>query len=136
LKNYPEFHDGFLDGLLLENSIAHIFVSTRQEERLVIEASDVAALAAGDFKKGNILFEVLTRSGDELTLEDFVAVDGPLSGTDGQSRAQKTLEESREKDLILLEINPSYGAACLVLAGSVQLYSRKNWISRHMLGKE
>jgi hypothetical protein len=133
LANYSEFHDGFLDGLLLDDSSAHIFLRTYQQERFVIEASNVAALNASDFKLGNIIFEVLTRSANELTLEDIEAVHGPFPEVSRSHYAKRGLE--LEKNLILLEINPSYGAICLVLAATVDLCSRQKWVERHMLAK-
>jgi hypothetical protein len=134
-KLYSEFHDEFLDGLLLDDSSAHIFLRTYQQERFVIEASNVAALNAGDFKLGNIIFEVLTRSANELTLEDIEAVHGPFPEVYRSHYAKRDLELALEKNLILLEINPSYGATCLVLAATMDLCSRQKWVDRHMLAK-
>lgn len=136
MKNYSEFHDGFFDGLLLGEKSAHIFVSTEHKELFVIEVLDVVALSASDIKAGNIVYEVLTRSGVELTLEDIIAVKGPFPEISEQSFAQRGLVQALEDNLILLEINPSYGATCLVLARSVQLCNRQEWIGRHMLGEE
>jgi len=129
LANYSEFHDGFLDGLLLDDSSAHIFLRTYQQERFVIEASNVAALNASDFKLGNTIFEVLTRSVNELTLEDIEAVHGPFPEVSRSHYAKRGLELALEKNLILLEIIPSYVAICLVLAATVDLCSRQKWWS-------
>ena len=51
MKNYSEFHDGFFDGLLLDDSATHIFVSTPQKKRFVIRAQNVASLTAGEFMR-------------------------------------------------------------------------------------
>jgi hypothetical protein len=136
LANYSEFHDGFLDGLLLDDSSAHIFLSTYQKERFVIEASNVAALNAGDFKEGNIIFDVVIRNASELTLEDIEAVHGPFSEVSRSHYAKRCLDLALEKNLVLLEINPSYGATCLVLAATMDLCGRQSWVERHMLPKE
>lgn len=136
MKSYSEFHDGFFDGLLLEEKSAYIFVSTENRELFVIEVLDVVALSASDIKAGNIVYEVLTRSGVELTLEDIIAVKGPFPETSEQSFSQKGLAQALEENLTLLEINPSYGATCIVLARSVRLCKRQEWIDRHILGKE
>jgi hypothetical protein len=133
LRNYSEFHDGFFDGLLLEKETAHIFLSTKDKEMFVLEVLDVVALSASDIKAGNIIFEVLTRHGAELTLEDIIAVEGPFPEISQQDFAQKGLAQALKDELILLEINPSYGATCLVLARSVQFRNRQEWIRRHLL---
>ena len=54
MKRYVEFHDGLLDGLLIDGPNACVFLSTDEKEHLVFEGSDVAAVDAGIFKEGNI----------------------------------------------------------------------------------
>jgi hypothetical protein len=135
LDKYSEFHDGFFEGILLDDSSAQIFLSTHQKDQFVFEASNVSRLNAEGFKEGNIIFEVLIRSAIELTLEDIEAVHGGFP-EDCRSRfATKGLELALEKNLSLLVINPSYGATCLVLASTFDLCSRKDWVGRHMLAK-
>jgi hypothetical protein len=133
LKNYSEFHDGFFDGLMLDDSVSHIFVSTPQKKRFVIRAQNVASLTAGEFKEGNIIFDVLIRSSDEVTLEDIQAVYSHFSGVDASIQAQRALEKARENGLSLLEIGSSYGATCLLLARSFELCGHREWIERYML---
>jgi hypothetical protein len=130
VKNYSEFHDGSFDGLLLEDSVTHVFVRTPQKERFVIEASNVASLTAGEFKEGNIVFDVLIHSSDELTLESISGVYG-VSGICDSIQAQRQLERARQNGLSLLEIGSSYGATCLLLAQSFELCSYREWIGRH-----
>ena len=124
MKKYPEFHDGYLDGLLLGAQSAEIFLSTSEKEPFVLEVSDVAAVDAGTFKEGNIIFDVLVHGHEELTLDQMVAVHGPLSGYGLPDQAQRWLAKARECQLALLEINPSYGARCLVLARNITLRRR------------
>jgi hypothetical protein len=135
LDKYSEFHDGFLEGILLDDSSAHIFLSTHQKDQFVFEASNVSRLNAEGFKEGNIIFEVLIRSAIELTLEDIEAVHGGFPEVSRSRFATKGLELALEKNLSLLEINPSYGATCLVLAATFDLCSRQDWVDRHMLSK-
>ena len=132
MKKYVEFHDGFLDGLLLDGSTACVFLSTDDKEHFVLEASGAAAVDAGTFKEGNIIFEVIEHSTNELTLDHMIWVHGPLSEFGLPDQAQRWLTKAQQNNLILLEINPSYGATCLVLARTIELRGRKEWISRHM----
>jgi hypothetical protein len=85
----------------------------------------VVALASGSFKAGNIVFEVMTRQKDELTLEDITRTYGLAEGTIGQDHAHKLLANAVEHNLIILEINPSYGASCVLIAESVDLWHRR-----------
>jgi len=132
VKKYGEFHDGFLDGLLLDGPSAYVFVSTQEKGRFVLEISGVAAVDAGTFKEGNIIFDVLTYGCDELTLEQMIAVHGPMSEYGITDQAQQWLTKARQEGLSLLEINPSYGAACLILAQTIDLRHRQEWLGRQM----
>jgi hypothetical protein len=124
LKKYPEFHDGFLEGVFLDGSSAYISLSTHQGELYVFEASEVESLNITDFRKGNIIFEVLCHSADELSSEVIEAVSGGFPEVSRSSLAKRGVELAVERDLALLEINPSYGATCLVLASSFSLLRR------------
>lgn len=136
MGNYSQFHDGSFDGILLGDKASHIFLSTAHKDLFVIEALDVVALSAWDIKVGNIIYEVVTRRGVELTIEDIIAVKGPFPETSESRFAHRGLKQAVDENLILLEINPSYGANCLVLAHSVRLCDRQEWINRNLLRKE
>ncbi len=133
MKNYDQFHDGSLDGFLIEQDSVQVFLSSEQKQPFVIEASGVVAMAADGFKAGNIIFEVLVRQNDELTLQDVVETYALPSGATGEEQAQKLLAKAKERDFLLLEINPSYGGHCLILAQSVDLLHRPEWAERRLV---
>jgi hypothetical protein len=130
MKNYDQFHDGSLDGLLIEGTSVHVFLSTDAKGAFVLAATGVAALAAGGFKAGNIIFEVLTKQNAGVTLQDITDVYGLTADDKGRDQAQKFLEKAQQRNLIVLEINPSYGASCIILAESVDLLRRQEWADR------
>jgi hypothetical protein len=119
MASFDQFHDGSLDGVLTENDAVHFYVSTYEREKFVIEAFGVVALKVDDFRKGNIIFDVVVRIGEDITLQDVAGVMGFID----ESKAVSQLEEAR-KHLIVLEINPSYGASCILLAKSAELLPR------------
>ena len=123
MRSFSEFHDGFLDGLLVRNASAYLFLRTTNEEEFVLRMSGVLSLKADGFRQGNIIFDVLVRSGDELTAVDMV----DLFGFKDEAQAAKKLEESRQNGQLIIEVNPSYGAECFILAQSVDLVSRDAW---------
>lgn len=130
MTNYDQFHDGSLDGILIEQASVHVFISTEAKEPFVLTVRGVVALAADGFKAGNIIFEVLTKHDAEITLQDMTDVYG-LAVADGtQEQAQKLLDKARERGLSVLEINPSYGASCIILAESVDFLRREEWADR------
>jgi len=135
LKKYPEFHDGFLDGVFLDGSAAYIFLSTDRAELFVFEATQVDSLNIADFRKGNIIFEVLCHSANELSIEMIEAVKGGFPEVSRSHFAKRALELALEKNLVLLEINTSYGATCLVLASSFSLRPRPAWKPNSLLSK-
>jgi hypothetical protein len=124
MTNYDQFHDGWLDGLLIEQASVQVFISTEEKQSYVIAASGVAALSADGFKAGNIIFEILTKQQDELTLQDITESYGLTVDVNGREQAQKLLAKARERGLTVLQINPSYGGMCILLAESIDLLPR------------
>jgi hypothetical protein len=43
MKNYDQFHDGWLDGLLIDQKSVQLFLSTEARDPFVFFASGVAA---------------------------------------------------------------------------------------------
>jgi hypothetical protein len=127
MTNYNQFHDGWLDGLLIDQKSVQVFLSTEEKQPFVIAAGGVVALSADGFKAGNIIFEVLTKQQDELTLQDITESYGLSVEINDQEQAQKLLEKARERGLTVLQINPSYGATCILLAESIDLLPRHEW---------
>ena len=127
MQNYEQFHDGSLDGLLIDQTSVYVFLSTEEKRPYVMVVGGVLALSANGFKAGNIVFEVLTRHKVEITLQDIRETYGLSVEAGGQEQAQKLLEKARERNLIVLEINPSSGATCIILAESISLLPRHEW---------
>ena len=73
MKTYHQFHDGFLDGLLIDKDrgMVHVYLSTWEKERNTAVLSGVLMLKAGGFREGNIILDVSTRDHDEVTLKDI-----------------------------------------------------------------
>jgi hypothetical protein len=124
MTNYDQFHDGSLDGFLIEGALVRVFVSTEQKQAFALEVRGVVAMTAEGFRAGNIIFEVTVRRADELALEDVIQTYGLQPSAAGETQARELLDKAKEKGLSLLEINPSYGGQCLVLAQSVELAPR------------
>jgi hypothetical protein len=133
MKNYEQFHDGYLDGLLIEEMDAFIFLSTDEKERSVLIAGNVLALNATNFLKRNIIFDVVTRQDAELTAPDIRAVYGlqnPHNVAAENTHVEKILSDVHANGGILLEITPSYGASCLLLARSIELLPHSEGLRR------
>jgi len=133
MTNYGQFHDGSFEGLWIDGKIAHLFLATEDLQRFVIVAEGVSALAANGFKAGNILFEVLTRSAAEVTLRDIHSLYELQAGSSGEIQGANLLKNIHLEKQEILEVNPSYGASCIVLADSYDLLRRGEWVERYVV---
>jgi len=130
MKTYHEFHDGLFEGLWIDDKRVHVFLSTSDKQRFTMVVEGLAGLHVDDLKKGNIIFEVVTKANDEWSEDDVEAL--PELQMIDKSKTNVLLIRAREQKLSLLEINPSYGGSCLALAQSFELLTRKEWWERHL----
>ena len=126
MKTFNEFHDGYLDGLLIHGSGLSVFLSTADKQRFLLKAGGVLSLRMDGFRQGNIVYEVLVRDGDEVTLDDINSL---YEFTD-ETKAISKLEETRRSGRVVLEINPSYGATFIALAESVEILNHRESVDR------
>ncbi|MGD1216210.1 MAG: hypothetical protein ABR861_14620 [Terriglobales bacterium] len=131
MKKLGDFHDGCLEGFWVDDPVVHIFLSDGTE-RFAIVANGVAALAANEFRKGHIIFDVETKTHEELTSEDIRLLYDVHSGEAGQEQCSKLLKNAQEQKLAALEITPSYGASFIILARSFELLDRRDWSERYV----
>ena len=108
-----------MDGLLLSNGGVQLFLSTDEKQSFILHVAGLRSLRLNNFREGNIIFDIVVRAGDEVTSRDMVE----LFGFSNDEKALQKLEGVHRESLIVLEINPSYGASCLMLATSVTLTS-------------
>jgi hypothetical protein len=110
--NIPNFHDGYFEGLWIgPNKEVHLFLRSLDGDCFTVVLRGVDALSLSGIKQGNILFDVLVRAAQDLTLDDIqelygVALDSP--------KASELLGSKVEQGLQILEVNPSYGAQGVV----------------------
>src|SRR5205807_1093863 len=72
MNNYTEYHDGFFDGLWIQDEgTLQVYLRTSGKKRNTVALTGVVMLKVTGFKAGNIIFEVLTRDHNEITLQDI-----------------------------------------------------------------
>ena len=133
MKNYDEFHDGSFEGLWIDGKTAHVFLATKALERYTVVAEEVAALDVDGVKAGNILFEVLERDAEEIMSQDIQALYALQEDPARESQVANLLAKVRLQGSKILEASPSYGASCLVLASSLEVMRRDDWLERYLL---
>ena len=132
MKTYDEFHDGRLDGVWVDSHAVYLFFRTDDNRRFAAVAQGAPRLNLTDFREGNIIFEVIARDSEELTTNDIASVHILKEGKDGEEQAANFLAKARQGGLCVLEINPSYGAMCTVLAHSIEIITHHEWATRYM----
>jgi hypothetical protein len=120
-----KFHDGFVDGFLIREQQVIIFIRTEGNEAFALVADDVTRLRVDSLLHGNIIFDIVMRQGHELT-RGGVDVYGFAANPSGEELAADTLERLRMENRVALEINPSYGCECFLIAQAVTLVPRSD----------
>jgi len=114
----PSFHDGHLHGIRLEGrGGARLEITNGSGERFDLVITGISRLRANEFLEGNIVGELFLFTGAAVPLgklEQLV----PISAAGGEFLAQLQ-SECRAQNLILLEIESSYGCHLQVLCKSV-----------------
>jgi hypothetical protein len=132
MNDYGNFHDGVLEGVWVDDSTAYVFLSTLMKERFAVVAEGIVALTVTNFKKGNLIFEVVARGHEELTMDDIAALYDLREGKEGEEQSAKLLAKARQERLSILDISPSYGATCLLLAHSIKIIDQNEWSARYL----
>ena len=132
MNDYGNFHDGVLEGVWVDDSTAYVFLSTLMKERFAVVAEGIVALTVTNFKKGNLIFEVVARGHEELTMDDIAALYDLREGKEGEEQSAKLLAKARQERLSILDISPSYGATCLLLARSIKIIDQNEWSARYL----
>ncbi len=118
----PTFHDGYFDGIWIgPNDQVQLFLRSVEELAFVLILENVKRLILNDIREGNIILDLVIRSGSELTLSDMKEVYGVGQDT---PQALSLLNMATERGQKVLEINPSYGAQGLVLFQNWNLSQR------------
>ena len=123
MNQYSIFHDGFVEGFLIRESQVIIFLRTLEKEAFALVADDVVRMRADNFREGNIILDLIVRQGPELILGDL-DIYGFAAGPLGEKQSSDALERLRTENRVALEINPSYGCECFLIAQAVTLIPR------------
>ena len=120
----PSFHDGGFDGFKIgPDKQVQLYLTTVKHESFVLVLEGVEVLTLNDVRQGNIIFDLVIRSGHELTVSDIEYVYG-IGNT--PTDAGRLLNAAVDKGLQLLEINPSYGAEGMALFRTWKLQPQSN----------
>lgn len=122
MTNYKQFHDGIFEGLWIPSKgTVNVYLSTSERERTTVLLTGVVMVKVTGFKEGNIIFDVTTRDGDEITLLDIADLYDLRPDHQPAAWEHQLLEKAQKQGFQLFQINPSYGGSCLMLSEAVEL---------------
>ena len=120
----PNFHDGHFDGIWTgPNKRVQLFPRTAEGQSFVLSLEGVQALAFSDIKQGNIILDLVFRNTKEITHSDIAELYGVGADT---TQGASLIKAATDRDLQVLEMNPSYGAQGLVLFQTWDLSQREH----------
>jgi hypothetical protein len=129
MRKYGQFHDGFFEGFWIDNTTVHVFLSTLEKEQFTAVAEGVVALDASGFRAGNIIFDVGVRDHEDIVFRDIAQLYDLREDPEGESQGMRLLDKARHEGMNLLEVCPTYGGACMVLAHSINLLKRSECLA-------
>ncbi len=128
MRSFEQFHDGFYNGLIIREGSVDIFVANHVKQRFVVSATEVAALVSTDIRAGNIIFDIVCRTGIEITLDDIREAHGLGDRPQDDSHAQRAMAKALESELSFLALSPSYGGTLAMFAKRFNLRTEEDWI--------
>jgi hypothetical protein len=115
MTGLADFHDGYVDGVLLSPSGARILLRTVEEGKFTLVLSRLEALRVNDLKKGNIIFEVKLLQLREIEASFVFEVHEYSDEHKKTFVLDEWVEKAAKKGLAALEITPSYGCSILAI---------------------
>lgn len=109
-----------------DKKIIYVYLSTSEGQRSTAVLSGVHTLRADDFRGGNIILDVSTRGPDEIRFADISELFDLQPDHEQASWERQLLTKINDLQLQLLEINPSYGGGCLILAREIEFLDGKH----------
>jgi hypothetical protein len=122
---WDDFHDGTVDGILVDQKTVYVLISTAAKKSYVALARDVVRARVTEFRQGNIILSAQNYRAVDVTLRHVSFVCDLGDSVDDTAKARNMLEKVRREHLTILEIQPSYGATCMVMARSIDLILRR-----------
>ena len=114
MNSPPDFHDGFVDGVLLSDPSARILLRTVEGDRFTLALNELEALRVNDLRKGNVVFEVAFLEPKQLDASFVFELYGYSDEHKKTFALDEWVKEATRKGLTAIEITPSYG--CTILA--------------------
>lgn len=115
MTSEPNFQDGFVDGILLDEGSARIFVRTVHGEKFTILLGDVKTLVMNDFRQGNIILSLDCLDATDISDEGLFGYYSEPVGADSVVLRSSFMREIGDRPLRALEISTSYGVSLMAI---------------------
>lgn len=115
MTSQPNFHDGFVDGLILFKSKVHIFLRTISGGKYTLILYEMEALRANDIREGNIILDVDFFESNQLDVSFIFEVYQYSDEHKKKFVVEDWIRAASQKRLKGIEISTSYGCTLLAI---------------------
>ncbi len=120
--NNPNVHDAKLVGIFFPaDKVVLLVIKGILSVIHCIALNGVERFRAEDLREGNIILDITVVSGDAVNSSDVSYVLGLINDSTHERFLINTMERFRSKELLLVKINPSYGATCICMCTNIEL---------------
>lgn len=118
----PNVHDGLLVGImLLSKKYGQIIAKDSHGAIFCIDLVGVVAIRAEDFREGNIILDLTLRIGDRVQKSEVASALGIENNSNYDEYLLKTMQRFQEKELVFVQLAPSYGCEITCICSHVCL---------------
>jgi hypothetical protein len=117
----PDFHDGFVDGVLVSGLRAKLFLRKIDGQKFTLALHGIERLHVENFREGNIIFSLDFLELEQLTLEHVCQAYQYNEHTLASFIMKDWVEDAKQRGLKAVEISASYGCSALILFKSFEL---------------
>jgi hypothetical protein len=121
--SWPNFHDGYVDGVLTSGPDTSIFLRTVNAEKFTIILHGVEQLVLNDFRQGNIVFRVDLLEPAQLDDSSIRDLEHLEQGSVPTDLRERWLGRIKKNELKAIGISASYGAVLVATFHSQEIKS-------------
>ncbi len=124
----PNVHDAELVGILFPTEKQALLLIKDTHNLLhCIALNGVKYLRSDGIREGNIILDITVESGKDVNPKDISYLLGLNDGRNYENLLLQTLERVKDRELLLLKLNPSYGGSLICLCDGIAIES--TWIT-------
>jgi hypothetical protein len=118
----PDVHDGLLVGLIMLPGKRVVLAITDVRKAVhCIQLTGIAGMRVDGLREGNIILDVTVQTGTAVRPEDVARGLGIEGNAAYEQHLSQTMKRFSAKELLLVQLNPSYGAELTCICAGIDL---------------